>query len=293
MQWRSLQRTRSRQTRRLRPGIPKSLTIDTSGTAFKKVGEELDFPGALGIGAGKNKAEQANVRRVQEWLNIHDCVTPIDGGFGNSTEAQLKAFQSKNNRERTGMLDPETWALLTAPMRRALATIDHGPSPSLEDAVIRVAHQHIAEKPVEMGGNNMGPWVRLYMQGLQGKEQLWCAGFVCLMVAQAARDLKATLPFKRQVGVDALVADAKGGARFIGAGDVPDAVARNSKLRPGNLFVVRASKTDWTHVGIVLSPKATTFDTLEGNTGGDGGTDGANARQGNRSYADKDFLRLI
>ena len=106
-------------------------------------------------------------------------------------------------------------------MRRALATIDHGPSASLEDAVIRVARQHIAEKPVEMGGNNMGPWVRLYMQGQQGKEQLWCAGFVCLMVAQAARDLKIPLPFKRQVGVDALVADAKASGKFIGEATCP------------------------------------------------------------------------
>ena len=43
----------------------------------------------------------------------------------------------------------------------------------------------------------------------------------------------------------------------------------------------------------MLAVKPTTFDTLEGNTGGDGGTDGADARQGNRSYVDKDFVRLV
>ena len=274
-------------------GDSASLQIDTDGKAFKKVAEELDYPGLLRNGSGKPASERPAVRRVQEWLNIHDCTTPIDGGFGDSTEAQLKAFQSNNNRPRTGELDPETWALLTAPMRRALASIDHGPTASIESAVIRVAQQHIAEKPVEVGGNNMGPWVRLYMEGRQGGDQLWCAGFVCLTVAQAARDLKISLPFRRQVGVDALVADAKAAGRFIAESEVANDVARSSKLKPGNLFVVRASASDWTHVGIVLAVKTSTFDTLEGNTGGDGGTDGANARQGNRSYGSKDFLRLL
>lgn len=269
-----------------------SLSIDTSGKAFAHVANELDYPGLLTIGAGKTKAEKMAVRRVQEWLNIHDVVTSIDESFGDSTADQLRAFQARNGRQPTGELDAETWALLTAPMRRALAGIDHGSS-SLEDAVIRVARQHIAEKPVEVGGNNRGPWVRLYMQGLEGSDQLWCAGFVCLMVAQAARDLGTDMPFRRQVGVDALVKDAKNSMRFIPERDVTDPVVRKSKLRPGRLFVVRASASDWTHVGIVLAINDKSFDTLEGNTGGDGGTDGANARQGNRSYASKDFLRIV
>ena len=61
-------------------GDASSLTIDTRGAAFKKVAaEELDFPRPAWPRRRRNKAEQANVRRVQEWLNIHDRVTPIDG----------------------------------------------------------------------------------------------------------------------------------------------------------------------------------------------------------------------
>lgn len=274
-------------------GHVASLAIDTSGKPFKHVADELDFPGPLKNGAGSNANEKRGVKRVQEWLNIHECVTSIDGAFGDSTEEQLKKFQAQEGRQQTGELDEEIWALLTAPMRRALAKIDQGASSSLEDAVVRVAKQHIAEKPIEVGGNNRGPWVRLYMEGKEGAAQKWCAGFSCLMVAQAARDLRVALPFKRQVGVDQLVADAKNDGRFIGETDLPDSITRRSRLRPGYLFVVRASATDWTHVGIVMALKDRTFDTLEGNTGGDGGTDGANARQGNRSFPKKDFLRLV
>jgi lysozyme family protein len=270
-----------------------TLDVDTSGADFKHIKAELDYPGLLKAGSVNTAREKAATRRVQEWLNIHDCVTSIDGDFGTSTEAQLGAFQMKFNRARTGELDPETWALLTAPMRRALAVADHGTQPSLESAVLTVARQHIRERPVEIGGNNRGPWVRLYMRGRDGSDQLWCAGFSCLIVAQAARDLGSKMPFPRQVGVDALVKDAKASGRFVRESEVGDPIARKSKIPPGSLFVVRRTSTDWTHVGIVLALKTTTFDTLEGNTGGDGGTDGANARIGNRSYPKKDFLRLI
>ncbi len=270
-----------------------SLTIDTSSKAFKHVAEELAYPGLLKLGAGKTKVEQRGVKRVQEWLNIHGFVTPVDSDFGDSTADQLKAFQAKGNREATGMLDQETWALFTAPMRRALASIEHGSTSSIEDAVVRVARQHINEMPVEIGGNNRGPWVRLYMQGQEGEKQRWCAGFVCFMVAQAARDLGKNVPFQRQVGVDELVKDAKADGRFIPEAEVSDVMKRRSKLRPGRIFVVRVSPTDWNHTGIVLALNDQTFDTLEGNTGGDGGTDGPNATQGNRSYSKKDFLRLV
>ena len=274
-------------------GDTTSLNIDISGGGFTHIAAELDYPGLLANGSKDASRKVGGVRRVQEWLNLHECITPIDGGFGDSTEEQLKKFQSEMGRQPGGQLDQETWALLTAPMRRALAAIDHGPSPSLEGAVVHVAQQHVAEKPMEVGGDNRGPWVRMYMQGRDGSAQLWCAGFVCMMVAQAARDLNIALPFKRQVGVDALVADGKSDNRFVKEDDVANPISRKSKLRPGFLFVVRQSSSDWTHVGIVLEVKDQTFDTLEGNTSVDGSRNGTTAKKGNRSYPRKDFLRLL
>jgi lysozyme family protein len=274
-------------------GEVATLDIDTSGADFKHVKAELAYPGLLKNGSSTTAKKKTATRHVQEWLNIHDCVTSIDGDFGVSTQTQLRRFQLEAGREPTGELDAETWALLTAPMRSALAMIDHGAAPSLESAVLNVAKQHIAERPVEVGGNNRGPWVRLYMRGREGKDQKWCAGFTCLIVAQAARDLNIDMPFPRQVGVDALVGDAKDTGRYIKESEAGDSTTRKSKIPPGSLFVVRRTSSDWTHVGIVLALKSTTFDTYEGNTGGDGGTDGANARRGNRSYGKKDFLRLV
>jgi hypothetical protein len=87
--------------------------------------------------------------------------------------------------------------------------------------------------------------------------------------------------------------DAKAAGRLIKEGELSNLSVRISKLRPGFIFVVRASANNWTHTGILLSIKEQTFDTLEGNPGGDGGSDGANARQGNRNFSSKDFIRLI
>ncbi|MFO1080244.1 MAG: peptidoglycan-binding protein [Reyranellaceae bacterium] len=275
-------------------GNPAVLSIDTSGAPFAHVDAELADPGPLAVGAGKTAAEKKAVRRLQEWLHIHHFPTPIDGGFGDSTSDQLKAFQTAKGRSATGQLDPATWVLLTAPMRQALAKVELPAGAALEDAVVAIARQHAAQQPIEVGGNNCGPWVRLYMQGREGASQAWCAGFVCFVVAQAVRDLGlAKLPFKRQVWVPSLAEDAQGGGRFIAAGDVKTPPERASKLQPGQIFVIKGSDPKWTHTGFVLAVNDKTFDTIEGNVGGDSGINGPNAKQGNYAFGDKDFLRLM
>lgn len=274
-------------------GTLQALSIDTSGSLFAHVEAELAHPGPLAIGAGTTAAERKAVRRLQEWLHIHERVTPIDGDFGDSTSDQLKAFQAANGRPATGQLDPETWALLTAPMRHALAKVEMPPGTALEDTVVAIARQHVAQRPIEVGGNNCGPWVRLYMQGREGSAQAWCAGFVSFVVAQAARDLNVKVAFKRQVWVPSLAEDAQQSGRFVAAKEVDTPVKRASKLRPGHIFVIKGSDPPWTHTGFVLAVNDKSFDTLEGNVGGDSGINGPNARQGNYAFGDKDFLRLI
>jgi lysozyme family protein len=270
-------------------GDVTTLDIDTTGFAHAKA--ELAYPGLLKKGVSGKKA---GIQRVQEWLRIHELRTPLDSDFGDSTEEQLKAFQAKAGRAATGELDPETWALLTAPMRKALAKIDKAETMALEDLVVAIATQHIAQKPIEVGGNNLGPWTRLYMEGRDGPEQLWCAGFVCFIVAQAMRDLgRDKLPFRRQVGVPAMAADAKASGRLIAEAEVATALERRSKIRPGHVFLVRNGSGNYTHTGIVLRLKETTFDTLEGNRGAEGGNDGPNASEGNVSFSGKDFMRLL
>lgn len=276
-------------------GSTETVDLPLAGPEFAHVKKELDYPGNLAAGdggSGSSQARKSKVKQVQEWLTIHNFDTGIDGDFGSSTEKQLKRFQMASGRVATGVLDEETWVLLTLPMRRALAKTDHDGA-LFEDAVVRIAHQHIQQRPEEVGGNNRGPWVRLYMRGKQGSAQKWCAGFVCFVVAQAARDLNRSMPFRRQVGVDQLVGDAKSDERFIRGTTLSDEQKRRSALRPGFLFVNRRTSTDWTHVGIIFEVDGADFDTLEGNTDNAGGVDGANAKIGNRSYTRKDFLKLL
>ncbi|MFK0339829.1 peptidoglycan-binding protein [Agrobacterium deltaense] len=262
------------------------LSHDLPGAAFKSIEQELAFPGALKLGSSG-----AGVKRLQEWLHLNGYYTSVDGDFGASTETMLDRFAKAQGRSGTTVLDEELWAVLTAPLRRAVAKVV--PGASFEKTVLKVARQHIAERPKEAGGNNCGPWVRAYMRGADGADQLWCAGFVSLIFEQAARDMGIKVPLKRQAGVDALVADAKTSGRFIAESEVNTALLRASRLRPGYLFVIRKDAKDWTHVGFVLSIGPTSFDTIEGNTGGEGGVDGDEARQNNRSYPSRDFIRLI
>ena len=176
-------------------------------------------------------------------------------------------------------------------MRKALAKVENAGSMSLDELAITIAKQHLAQKPVEAGGNNLGPWVRLYMAGHDGSDQLWCAGFVCFVVAQACRELNIKMPFDRQVGVPALVNDARRQGRLVNEAELKTPPERRSKLKPGYIFAVR-NGASFSHTGFVLSVNDTTFDTVEGNTGQEGGNDGPNAKQGSRPFAGNDFIRL-
>lgn len=48
------------------------------------------------------------VRRVQEWLSIHDCPTPVDGDFGEATEKCVTDFQQLHSMSATGTVDKPT-----------------------------------------------------------------------------------------------------------------------------------------------------------------------------------------
>ena len=256
---------------------------------FPHAQAEIAFPlaanSAIRIGAGGE-----NVQRVQEWCCLHSIPTTIDGDFGGGTEGSVKRFQNRNSLAATGEVDRETWLLLTLPMRRALAPLED--MTNAAEGLIRVARRHLLQKPAEVGGNNMGPWVRLYMTGQHGENQRWCAGFVCTLFAQAARDIGLKLPWKRQVSVDTLVGDAKRDGRFIAENTLSDPNLRPSIISPGTLFVIRGKPNDWTHVGIVSEALPQKFRTIEGNTNGSN-VDGGNARSSEREYSKRDFLRLV
>ncbi|MBI2741445.1 MAG: peptidoglycan-binding protein [Rhodospirillales bacterium] len=273
------------------PAPAGTVAVEAGAASIPHIARELAYPGLLKLGAGAGAGEKFGVKRVQEWLRIHGFAAPLDSGFGSATSDQLKAFQASRARPSSGELDEQTWDLLTAPMRKALVKIESADSMPLDQLAITIARQHLAQAPIEVGGNNLGPWVRLYMAGNDGADQLWCAGFVCFVVAQACRELKIKMPFERQVGVPSLVRDARASNRLVNEGELRTSAERHSKLKPGYIFAVRDGAS-FSHTGFVLSVNDATFDTVEGNTGKEGGRDGANARQGSRPFAGNDFIRL-
>ena len=153
--------------------------------------------------------------------------------------------------------------------------------------VIGYATQHLAEYPREVGGQNRGPWVRLYMEGNEGKEWAWCAGFACFILRQAAETLLTALPVKPTFSCDELAARARSAGIFLSGFHLSDPT---NQLTPGSIFLNRKSQTDWNHTGIVTAVYKETFETIEGNTNDAGEREGYEVCRRSRSYDKKDFI---
>jgi hypothetical protein len=175
-------------------------------------------------------------------------------------------------------------------MAAALAPIP-APPPSLGPLVVAYAEQHLAQRPREVGGNNRGPWVRLYMGGHDGLEWKWCAGFACFCLDQAARTLGVALPLEPSYSC-AQLGDRARAARTLLSGDDPSTPER---VVPGSLFLIRGSSEQWKHVGIVRAVQSRTFTTIEGNSNENGSNDGYEVCSNVRGWRDaqgvaRDFI---
>lgn len=245
-----------------------------------RIRNELTFPGAIATGATGLK-----VKRVQEWLTLHGCALAIDSDFGPVTELQVRSFQAQVGIAVTGAVDNITWDQLVEPLVKAVAPI--APGATLSSTINAVAAQHVAQHPREAGGDNRGPWVRAYL-GWDGTPARWCAGFACTAMEQAAAIHGVAPAIASSASCDTLADRAKAANRFVagGAANTPPA----KTIPPGSFFLVRATATDWTHVGIVAGAGPAAFQTLEGNTNDEGSPDGYEACARARNYRNKDFI---
>lgn len=240
---------------------------------------EWDFPGTIAVGAKGRPA-----RQVQEWLCLHGVNLVIDGDFGPATRAAVRAFQSRKGLQASGTVNQSTWAALVEPMTTAVAEILPGKK-SLGALAVAYARQHLAQYPREAGGQNRGPWVRLYMKGIEGSEWAWCAGFTSYLLQQAARTLGSTMPLPYTFSCDSLAASAKERGTFIDGRTSP----QPGRLTPGSLFLLRRTPLDWVHCGMVLTAAPATFETIEGNTNDSGEREGYEVCKRTRGYLAKDF----
>lgn len=227
-----------------------------------------------------------HVKRVQEWLCLRGHPTKIDGDFGPATERALRAFCEAANRHWLGAyVDEPMMELLEQPLRRAVADLRLVNPRHVREMVCDVAEQHIAQHPREVGGQNMGPWVRLYMDGREGRQWAWCAGFVWYVIAQAAQQIVQPMPLKPSYSCTTFVE--RNRDKFI-PGESPSLVQR------GDVFFIRRDSGDngYSHTGLVLAVDEGTILTAEGNTNDEGSREGFEAVKRARRIVRMDFLSL-
>lgn len=219
------------------------------------------------------------VRYVQEWLSLHGLRTQPDGAFGPATEACLREFQAKNGAYPDGICNAQVWALLEAPLTAA-CTIWPAAGMTIPDLIIETARQHLVQHPREVGGQNMGPWVRYYTRGSEGPSWPWCAGYVSAIIFQAFQRIgQKPQRFKFTLSCDNLMEHAMQAGTVI------------KEPVPGCIFLVRGKRPgDWVHTGIVTGCGPDIIRTIEGNTNDEGSREGYEVCAWVRASKDKDYV---
>ena len=257
------------------PGYPAHVT------------KELSFDGVI----RKGQVSPA-VKRVQEWLKINGFATGIDSDFGDATETCVTRFQHARELPETGEVDQQTWELLVDPLVKALAPMQFSPNATIAEAVLAVAKQHLQQHPIEVGGDNRGPWVRIYVDGHEGAGWRWCAGFVTFVMKQACMELEHALPIDGSFDCDALAHQAKNAGLFVPGERVESGSVSWAALGSAQIFVKRRTPNDWNHTGFSFAGHDKVFDTIEGNSNEDGSANGFEVIGRTRSLGQKDFIKL-
>lgn len=249
------------------------------------VRRELEFSAVVQSGDKGMKA-----RRVQEWLAFHGHPTTIDADFGSATEQALRAFQAGKGLQVTGRVNQGTWGALVEPLAQAVAAVVPQ-NTNFDAAVLRIAKAHLKIHPIELGGDNRGPWVRAYCGG-DGPEMKWCAGFVSFVLRQASHLTGQPVPIPGSLSCDSLAYQAREKGRFVTGSSIQSGQNSWGSLGACHVFLVRRSATDWTHTGFSFAANGDVFSTIEGNTNDDGVANGFEVCERMRSLAAKDFIAI-
>lgn len=132
------------------------------------------------------------VVKIEEWLMlwqlnenfISDLIKIVpDKEFDKTTEKILKQVQLFVNLPATGVVDHTTWKALVSPMTRAF-DVRAFTNKTLRQKMKYFATKHLQYRASELMENNIGPWVRAYMNNHDGTWAYWCQGFVCTILDQ-------------------------------------------------------------------------------------------------------------
>jgi len=211
-------------------------------------------------------------KEIQEWLCLHGIPTRIDDIYGPKTKRALDMF-AETRYELFYATGASIILMLDEPLRKVTEIPDtlYQRSVNTISVLVRnIAALHLKAKPREVGGQNMGPWVRYYTRGQEGKPWKWCSGFVCTILDQAyyIRNRKATKNFKTSpfiftLSCDNLARQAVTNNLLTNPLISPN---RQHKVKKGQIFLIPGNaEGDWIHTGIVNKVYKTCFETIEGN----------------------------
>lgn len=235
----------------------------------------------------KRRCKGKNVKLIQEWLCLHGIYVSIDSDFGPATDYAVRKFQKGKHLKVDGIVGNSTFKQLVLPMTKALKPLPSAKC-SLNRMIILYAKQHLKQHPREVGGQNKGPWVRLYMKGNEGKNWPWCAGFVSYFIKQACGSLNIPLPVKHSFSCDMLALNAQKAGNFLSEKTITD----HRHIKPGSIFLRRKTPADWVHTGIVIRTEPEVFQTIEGNTNDEGSRDGYEVCSRISGYKKMDFILI-
>ena len=241
---------------------------------------KLDAPKKRGSKGGR-------VKLVQAWLCLHDFKVVVDGDFGAATASQVRNFQAKRKLPVTGVVDEATYNALIQPIVAALAPLSG--RRTLGPLVVAYARQHLKQHPFEVGGQNAGPWVRLYTDGQEGSAFPWCAGFATFCLKQASDSRGQPTPIGRTLACDEMARQA--GERLLSQ----PKPSQRKRIKPGSFFLKLATHGEpfkYAHTGIVVRAGDETFASIEGNTNDEGSAEGFEVCARTRGYAGMDFILI-
>lgn len=195
--------------------------------------------------------------------------------FDRYVRMAVKEFQSRHVDERgrslvvDGIVGPLTWwalenpdntEILNQPISEALTRMPETGGSPRGRAALAVALSEMNNGAKEIDGNNSGPWVEKYLNGILSAPASWCAGFISWCFSQHPDEI----PFRYSLGARDIR------SQFRQKGWLYDANENNTP-EPGDIIVWWRDQPDsWKgHIGLVhhYSPGGILY-TIEGNKGG-------------------------
>lgn len=234
--------------------------------------KELNISGLV-----KNGSTGYDAKKVQEWLNLWRFIDPnwfhkvsVDGEFGPQTESIVKEFQTQHGLAADGVVGKNTYRKLTSPMLSAFSKIEGS---DLRLLIVDYAQQHLKNTPRELYNSNIGPWVRAYMDGNEGKPWAWCMGFVQTVLDQSfstlGQQFTAIMPSSYSCDVVG-----EHGLNTQKLHRNVDIRANPDLIETGDIFLNVKTPHDWVHTGIVIKAEGDVIHTIEGNTNDEGSREG-------------------